>query len=73
MTIDVLDTGTWTPQQAILQVTNDIPNITKCVVLYMQKGEEVPRVTASSMDAVDLHFFGFALQTFALRKMEPHE
>ncbi len=68
--VDVLDTGKWTPQQALLQAEGDVDDMTQCVVLYMKKGEETPRVTASSMGPVDLHFFGFALQTFACERMK---
>ena len=67
--VDVLNVGKWTPQQALLEATGQQENMSKCVVLYMEKGDEMPKLTCSSMSPVDLHFLGFALQNYATKNM----
>ena len=67
--VDVLNTKSWSPDQAILQAQG-IQEDMKCVAIaYMQKGEEFPRLTCSSMKPVDMYFLGGALQQYALETM----
>lgn len=68
--VDILPTGKWSPTQAVLQAKELMEDMDQCVILYMEKGEDMPRVIASSMTPCDMHFFGFALQTYACGRMD---
>ena len=68
--IDVLNTGKWTPQQCLLEAVSQEDTMEMCVVVYMVKGEDCPRLTCSSMCPSDMNFLGFALQSYSLRSMK---
>ena len=64
--VDVLDTGEWTPQQALLQAMNEQDDIECVAIVYMKKKADKPIVVLSSMDIPQITYFGFALQSMAL-------
>jgi hypothetical protein len=63
-----MKTSKWTPVQALTQLLND-EEIAVCAVIYRRKGEFSPRVTCSSMNPMEVYFFGGALQEFAWGRM----
>ena len=68
--VDVLDTGDWSPRQALLKAMGDEEQIDYVAVAYVRKGEEFPRLTCSSMKPLEMNFLGFALQSYALETMK---
>ena len=68
--VDVLDTGTWNPSQAILQAQGGQDDMRVCAIAYIEEGEEMPRLTCSSMKPIELHLLGVALQQYALESMK---
>ncbi len=68
--VDVLDTGTWTPQQALLQAQDGQEDMKCCAIVYVNTEEEFPRITCSSMKPTDLNFLGFALQQYSLEYLK---
>ena len=56
-----------TPQQALLQAEEELGTMDHVAVVYMLEGEDVPRLTCSSMHPVDLNFLGTALQHYSMR------
>lgn len=68
--IDVLPVGKWNPEQALLEAMKDVERMEQVCVVYIREGEDTPRITTSSMQPVDYHFMGTALQHFALRYMK---
>lgn len=68
--VEVLPVGKWTPSQALLEAQSNQDEMEMVAVVYMQKGEDLPFLTCSSMKPVDMHFLGFALQQFAYGEMK---
>ena len=68
--VDVLDTGTWSPSQAILQGQSCQNDMELVAICYINKGETFPRITCSSMKPTDLNFLGFALQQYSLEYLK---
>jgi len=64
--VDVLDTGAWSPTQALLKAMGDKDEMDIVAVAYIKKDEDFPRLTCSSMTPTQMNFLGFALQTHAL-------
>ncbi len=68
--VDVLDTGTWSPAQALLQAQSVQDDMECVAIAYMNKTEKFPRITCSSMNPTDLNFLGFALQQYSLEYLK---
>ena len=69
--VDVLNTGKWTPQMALLEAQNIQEDMEHVAVIWLNKGdvEGTPHLTCSTMRPVDMNFLGFALQQHSLKKM----
>jgi hypothetical protein len=67
--VDVLDTGTWNPEQALLEAQHHQDSMRCVAIAYIEKDEEFPRLTCSSMKPIDIHLLGVALQEYALEIM----
>jgi len=67
--IEVFPSNNITPQQALLQLGEDVDvgNIDQVAIVYIRKGENAPRLTCSSMSPSDMNFLGFALQHYSLQ------
>ena len=65
--VDVLNTGKWNPEQCLLEAGKACADMEVCAVVYIQKGEEHPRLTTSSMKPTDMNFLGLALQQYSLK------
>jgi len=68
--VDVLDTGEWSPTQALLKAMGDKENMEFVAIAYIRKDESFPRLTCSSMKPIEMNFLGFALQSYALDTMK---
>jgi len=68
--VDVLNTGKWTPQQALLRATQIEDEIDHCAIVYIRKDEQIPRLIYSDLRAVDLNFLGLAVQLHSIKHMK---
>ena len=68
--VDVLNTGKWSPQQAILEAQNIHDEIEHCAIVFSRKGEDHPRLIYSDMKPVDLSFLGLAVQLHSMKFMK---
>ena len=68
--IDVFPSDKITPQQALLQATEELDEMDCVAIVYLTKGGDCPRLTCSSMNPVDVNFLGFALQNYSLRYLK---
>ncbi len=68
--VDVLDTGTWNPVQALLIAQKEEIGMRCVAIAYMNNDEDFPRLTCSSMKPTDMYFLGGALQHYALEAMK---
>jgi hypothetical protein len=68
--IDVFPSQKITPQQALLQATEELETMEHIAIVYMTKDELHPRLTCSSMQPVDMNFLGLALQNYSLRYLK---
>ncbi len=68
--IDVLKTGKWSPIQALLEAQSIQDDMSEVVVVFMRKGEDIPRFIHSSMRPVDMYFFGGGIQAHAFGLMK---
>jgi hypothetical protein len=68
--VDVLDTGTWSPSQALLRAQSDQDEMEHVAIVYVKKDENFPRITCSSIKPVEMNFLGFALQQYSLEHMK---
>ena len=64
--IDVFPSDILSPQQALLQAEVELGNMEYVAIVYMLKGEEVPRLTCSSQSPMELNFLGTAIQHYSL-------
>ena len=73
--IDVLNTGKWTPQQALLEAQGIHDEMDHVAIVYMRKGDlkGTPHLTCSSMSPSDMNFLGFALQEHSLAHMKDYD
>ena len=69
--VDVLNTGKWTPEMALLEAQNIQDDMDHVAVIWLNKGDlnGVPHLTCSTMRPVDMNFLGFALQQHSLKNM----
>ena len=68
--VDVLNTKSWSPSQALLQAQGVQEGMRCVAIAYIAKDEEFPRITCSSMKPVDMYFLGGAIQQYALETMK---
>jgi hypothetical protein len=68
--VEVLKTGKWNPQQAILEAQGAQSDMQYCAVVWVNEGEDQPRVCFSEMKPSDMNFLGFALQHYAIKHMD---
>ena len=68
--VDVLDTGEWNPQQALLKAMSYEDEIDFCAIAYIRKGADTPSLLYSTMSPIDMHFLGLAMQIHALKHMK---
>jgi len=66
--VDVLNTGTWSPAQALLEAQS-VEDMEHVVIAYLIKGEDAPRLTCSSMKPDKIHFLGSCVQHYALGQL----
>ena len=73
--VDVLNTGKWTPQQALLEAQGIQDDMDHVAIIYMRKGDlnGTPHLTCSSMSPSDMNFLGFALQEHSLSHMKDYD
>ncbi len=73
--VDVLNTGKWSPIQAILEAEKITDEMEHVAIIWMEKGDldGTPHLTCSSMRPVDMNFLGFALQEHSLTHMKDHD
>ncbi len=67
--IDVLNTGKWSPAQALLEAQNIQDEMSQCAIVFIEKDEDIPRLIYSSMKPVDMYFLGGAVQIHSLKFM----
>ncbi|GAG06794.1 unnamed protein product [marine sediment metagenome] len=68
--VDIFPSETMSPQQALLQVEDEIDDMDHVAIVWMRKGELHPRFTCSTMMPVDLNFLGLSLQNHSLRYLK---
>ena len=70
--VDVLNTGKWSPMQAILAAKNVSDDMDHVAIIWMEKGNlsGTPHLFCSSMKPSDMNFLGFALQDHSLSHMK---
>ena len=70
--VDVLNTGKWSPMQAILEAQKIESEMEHVAIIWMRKNEltGTPHLTCSSMTPSDMNFLGFALQEHSLSHMK---
>lgn len=68
--VDVLPTGKWNPSQALYEALNEADEMEHVAIVYMRRGDIVPRLTCSSMLPVDMNFLGTALQHYSMSFFE---
>jgi hypothetical protein len=58
-----------TPQQALLQVQEEIEDVESICLVYMKKGDDetAPYLTCSSQTPMVLNYMGVAVQHFSMR------
>lgn len=56
-----------TPEQALLHAQKDSEDMEYVAIAYILKGEDHPRLTCSSMQPIDVHFLGTAVQNYAMK------
>ena len=64
--VDVLNTETWSPHQALLKAMNDVDDMDFVAIAYVKKNEEKPTIILSTMKVPEIAYLGFAMQTMAL-------
>ncbi len=69
MDVEIFPSDKLSPQQAFLQADDELDEMEHVAIIYMRKGEDVPRLTCSSMQPVDMNFLGAALQHYSMRYM----
>ena len=67
--VDVIKTGKWTPSMALLEAQSVQDDMESCLVIWINKDEEVPRITDSSINPLTMNFFATALYEHSVRKM----
>ena len=65
--VEVLKTGKWTPEQALLHAQSTQDDMDHVAIVYMRKDEDVPRLIHSNMQPVDLNFLGLAVQLHSMK------
>jgi hypothetical protein len=68
--VDVLHTGKWTPQQALLEAQTTQDDMDQVAVVFIRKDEDIPRLIYSDMKPVDMNFLGLAVQLHSLKFMK---
>ena len=63
--VDVLDTGTRSPRQALLMALEEVDGMKDVVIAYTDDND-VPCLTCSSMKPIYLHLLGTCVQAYAL-------
>ena len=73
--VDVLNTGKWSPMQAILEAQGISDEMAHVAIIWMKKGDldGTPHLTCSTMRPVDMNFLGFALQEHSLSHMKDYD
>ena len=67
--VEVLKVGKWTPEMAILEAQSVQDTMDSCVVIWLPKGEDVPRITNSAIRPIEMNFFATALYEHSMRHM----
>ena len=69
--VDVLNTGKWSPMQAIIEAQKITDEMEHVAIIWMEKDclNGTPHLTCSSMSPSDMNFLGFALQEHSLSHM----
>ena len=69
--VEVLNTGKWNPEMALLEAQNIQDEMSHVAIIWMEKGDldGTPHLTCSTMRPVDMNFLGFALQQHSLKAM----
>ena len=68
--VDIFPSDKISPQQALLQADEEMPEMSCVAIVYLVKDELHPRLTCSSMQPVDMNFLGLALQQYSLRYLK---
>ena len=73
--VDVLNTGKWSPMQALIEAQQLEDEMAHVAIIWMEKGDlaGTPHLTCSSMTPSDMNFLGFALQEHSLAHMKDHD
>jgi hypothetical protein len=69
VTIEVFPSDHIDPRQALLQADEELDEMESVAIVYFRRGEDVPRLTCSSMPPMELNFLGTALQHYSMRFM----
>lgn len=66
--VEVLNTGKWSPSQALFESQNSVDDMEHVAIIWMRKDDlnGTPYLTCSTMRPVDMNFLGFALQEHSL-------
>ncbi len=73
--VDVLNTGKWSPMQALIEAQKLESDMAHVAIIWMEKSDlsGTPHLTCSSMNPSDMNFLGFALQEHSLSHMRDHD